>query len=101
MRLIYGYEFSATLTTDRLHYKLQTRPIVREGAQDEEQSNCPAIEMRNKNLVIAPKGVPDTKTARPTDRRSHQLNSMSRTVIVILIYHRHKPIDLVSYSTQS
>jgi hypothetical protein len=28
----YGYESSATLTTDRLHYKLQTRPLVREGA---------------------------------------------------------------------
>jgi hypothetical protein len=27
-----GYEFSATLTTDRLHYKLQTRPLFREGA---------------------------------------------------------------------
>jgi hypothetical protein len=30
--VIYGYESSATLTTDRLHYKLQTRPLVREGA---------------------------------------------------------------------
>jgi hypothetical protein len=29
---MYGYESSATLTTDRLHYKLQTRPLVREGA---------------------------------------------------------------------
>jgi hypothetical protein len=26
------YESSATPTTDRLHYKLQTRPLVREGA---------------------------------------------------------------------
>jgi hypothetical protein len=38
---MYGYESSATLTADRLHYKLQTRPLVREGAQDEWQSNCP------------------------------------------------------------
>jgi hypothetical protein len=30
--LMYGYESSATLTTDRLHYKLHTRPPVREGA---------------------------------------------------------------------
>jgi hypothetical protein len=30
--LMYGYESSATLTTDRLHYKLQTRPLLREGA---------------------------------------------------------------------
>jgi hypothetical protein len=29
---MYGYEFSATLTTDRLYYKLQTRPLIREGA---------------------------------------------------------------------
>jgi hypothetical protein len=29
---MYGSESSATLTTDRLHYKLQIRPLVREGA---------------------------------------------------------------------
>jgi hypothetical protein len=29
---MYSYETSATLTTDRLHYKLQTHPHVREGA---------------------------------------------------------------------
>jgi hypothetical protein len=40
---MYGYESSATLTTDRLHYKLQTRPVVRE---DEEQSVFPAKEMK-------------------------------------------------------
>jgi hypothetical protein len=30
-RVMYSYE-SATLTIDRLHYKLHTRPLVREGA---------------------------------------------------------------------
>jgi hypothetical protein len=30
--IMYSYESSATLTTDRLHYKLQARPLVREGA---------------------------------------------------------------------
>jgi hypothetical protein len=30
--VMYGYESSATLTTDRLHYKLQTRPLVTEGS---------------------------------------------------------------------
>jgi hypothetical protein len=30
--VMYYYESSATLTTDRLHYKLQTRPLVREVA---------------------------------------------------------------------
>jgi hypothetical protein len=29
---MYGYESSATLTTDRLQNKLQTRPLVRQGA---------------------------------------------------------------------
>jgi hypothetical protein len=31
--VMYGCESSAILTTDRLYYKLQTRPLVREGAQ--------------------------------------------------------------------
>jgi hypothetical protein len=44
--------------------------------QDEEQSNCPAKERKKKYLVMGPKGVPDTKTDKPTDRQSqHQLNS--------------------------
>jgi hypothetical protein len=30
--VMYGYESSTTLTTGRLHYKLQTRPLVWEGA---------------------------------------------------------------------
>jgi hypothetical protein len=30
--VMYGYESSATQTTDRLYYKLHTRPLVREGA---------------------------------------------------------------------
>jgi hypothetical protein len=29
--VMYGNESSATLTTDILHYKLQTRPLVKEG----------------------------------------------------------------------
>jgi hypothetical protein len=31
--VIYSHESSATLTTDRLQYKLQIHPLVREGAQ--------------------------------------------------------------------
>jgi hypothetical protein len=30
--VMYGYESSTTLTTDRWHYKLQSHPLVREGA---------------------------------------------------------------------
>jgi hypothetical protein len=59
---MYGYESSATLTTDRLHYKLQARPLVSESSQDEEQSNFPAKERKKKNLFMGPKGVPDTMT---------------------------------------
>jgi hypothetical protein len=33
--VMYGYEPSATLTTDRLHCKLQTSPLVREDAKQE------------------------------------------------------------------
>jgi hypothetical protein len=63
--VIYGYESSATQATDRLHYKLQTHPL-----QDEEQSNFPAKESKRKNLVMGPKGVPDTKTYWLTDGQS-------------------------------
>jgi hypothetical protein len=68
---MYGYEFSATLTTDRLRYKLKTRPLVREGTLRQR-----AKEMEKKILVMGLKGVPDTKMYRPTDHRSQdQLNS--------------------------
>jgi hypothetical protein len=73
--VMHGYESSATLTTDRLHYKLQNRPLVREGPPNEEQSNCPAKERKKIYLVMGPKGALDTKKDRPIDRRSqHQLN---------------------------
>jgi hypothetical protein len=65
---MYGYESSATLTTDRLHYKLQTCPLVREGAprQIAKQLSGKRKE-KKKHLVMGAKGVPDTKTDRPTD----------------------------------
>jgi hypothetical protein len=59
--VMYGYESSATLTTDRLHYKLQTRPLVRE-------SKSKAIvrqkKGKSKTWSWAPKGWP---TPRHTD----------------------------------
>jgi hypothetical protein len=55
----YGYESSATLTTDRLHYKLQTRPLVREGAAIFRQKKG-----KRKIWSWAPKGCP---TPRHTD----------------------------------
>jgi hypothetical protein len=73
--VMYGYESSATLTTDRLHCILETRPLVREGAPRRRAKNFPAEEKKKKHVAMGPKGVPDTKMDRPTDRRSkHQLN---------------------------
>jgi hypothetical protein len=72
---MYGYESSATLSTDRLQYKLQIRPLVREGSPGKEQSNCPVKRRKKKSLVMGQKKVADTKTDRPTDSRlQHQLN---------------------------
>jgi hypothetical protein len=45
--VIYGYESSAILTTGRLHYKLQTRPLVREGAPRRKRN---AIFRRNSKI---------------------------------------------------
>jgi hypothetical protein len=74
---MYGYESSATLATDRLHYKLQTRPLVREGAPRRRAKQFSGkMKWKKENLVMGPKGVPVTKTDRPTDRRSkHQLTN--------------------------
>jgi hypothetical protein len=60
---MYGYESSATLTTDRLHYKLQTCPLVRKGAPRRKAKQFSGKRKKEKtNLVMGPKGVPDTKT---------------------------------------
>jgi hypothetical protein len=52
---MYGYESSATLTTDRLHYKLQIRPLVREGAASKKAKQFSDKKMEKKNLSWAPK----------------------------------------------
>jgi hypothetical protein len=52
--------------------KLQTRPLVREGASQEENCKCLKVfSMKVKeNLVVGPKWWPDTRTDWPTDSRS-------------------------------
>jgi hypothetical protein len=61
--VMYGYEPSATLTTDRLHYKLQTRPLVREGAPRRRTKQLSGkTKGKSKIWSWAPKGVPNTKT---------------------------------------
>jgi hypothetical protein len=67
---MYGYESSATLTTDRLHYKLQTSPLAREGATRGKAKQFSGKRKEIENLGMGPKGVPDTKMDRPTDLRS-------------------------------
>jgi hypothetical protein len=48
-------------------YKGQTRPLVREGAAQEQDRNCLTC---NKDLVVSPRWVLCSKTDWPADRRS-------------------------------
>jgi hypothetical protein len=65
-----AYESSATLTTDRLRYKLQTHHVVKEGAPSRRSNQFSGKRKWKKDLVMGPKGVPDTKTYWLTDRQS-------------------------------
>jgi hypothetical protein len=47
--------------------KLQTHPLVRVGAAQQETRN---YQTKNKNLVVGSRWGPDTKTDWPTERRS-------------------------------
>jgi hypothetical protein len=49
--VMYGYESSRTLTIDRLHYKLQTLLLVREGAP-KTKSKAIFRQMKGKNKDI-------------------------------------------------
>jgi hypothetical protein len=63
--VMYGYESSATLTTDRLHYKLQIRPLVRESAPRQRVKQFSGkTKGKSKIWSWAPKGCP---TPRYTD----------------------------------
>jgi hypothetical protein len=64
-RVMYGYESSAYLTTDRLHYKLQTCPLVREGTPERRANQFSGkIKEKVKSSHGPPKGCP---TPRHTD----------------------------------
>jgi hypothetical protein len=65
---MYGYESSATLTTERLHYKLQTRPVLREGSPRQRAKQLPG-KKKKKNLVVGPKVVPDLPSVTSTQLR--------------------------------
>jgi hypothetical protein len=67
------------------------RPVLssERAPHDEEQSNCPAKKRKKKKkeLVMSPKGVPETKTDKPNDSRSqHQLNSTQERISNLLIH---------------
>jgi hypothetical protein len=60
--VMYGHESSATLTTDRLHHKLQTRLLVREGAPRCRANQFSSkIKKKVKSGHWAPKGCPIPK----------------------------------------
>jgi hypothetical protein len=55
-------------TQKQLYSKLQTRPLVREGATKEQIRNLSKRNFKEKEkLVAGPRWVPDTKTDWPTD----------------------------------
>jgi hypothetical protein len=60
---MYGYESSTTLTTDRLHYQLQTRPLVREGDPRGRRKQLSGKREEKEKSGHGPKGVLDTKTS--------------------------------------
>jgi hypothetical protein len=51
---MYAYESSATLTTDRLHYKLQTRPLVRVGAPRQSAKQLSGKDMKKEKSGHGP-----------------------------------------------
>jgi hypothetical protein len=70
----YGLKSQGTRTKERLSWqgsaafiKKQTRPLVREGAPQEQDRNC---HTSNKDLVVSPKWVLYSKRNCPADRRS-------------------------------
>jgi hypothetical protein len=60
--VMYGYESSAALTTDRLQYKLQTRPLVREDASKQRAKQFSGKRKEKAKSGHRPQRVPETKT---------------------------------------
>jgi hypothetical protein len=103
----YGYGFCATWTIEWLHCKLQTRPLVREGALYAETRTCQTKE--NLRSGHGPQRAgPDTKNYWPTDRRSQNqlqlqfqlLGWSTNRDLRILICARTFPTTTVSQSVE-
>jgi hypothetical protein len=78
MKVNKSWNFLLYETSKSIPYTLQTHPLVREGAPRRRAKQLSGKRKKKKkknNLVMGPKGVPDSKTDRLKDRRSHQLNS--------------------------
>jgi hypothetical protein len=74
---MYGYESSATLSTDRSHYNLQTSLLVREVARRRRAKQLSGKRKKIEKSGRGPQGV-------PTDRRSqHQRKDKARDSIVV------------------
>jgi hypothetical protein len=71
---MYDYESTETLTTDRLHYKLQTRPLAKEGASRRPKQLSGKIKEKES-------GLGPQRDARPSVTTSTQL-SESRSWLV-------------------
>jgi hypothetical protein len=70
--VMYGYESSTTLTTDRLHYKLQTRPLVRAGAPKRRAKQFSGIRKEEVKSRHGPQGGArhqDIRTDWPVSRK--------------------------------
>jgi hypothetical protein len=64
---MYCYESSATLTTDRLHYKLQTRTLVREGA--------PKLHYKLQTRTLVREDAPKRRAMQFSDKRKENVKS--------------------------
>jgi hypothetical protein len=94
-----GYESSVTLTTNKLHYRLQTRTLCQRGRpRIKSKAIIQQKERKKKNLITGPKGIPETKTDRLTDRWAHQLNSVNQefSLRVTVLSPRISSIDLAA-----
>jgi hypothetical protein len=60
--VMYGHESTANVTTDRVHYKLQARSLVREGTPRRRVNQFSGKRKEKVKSGHGSKGVLDTKT---------------------------------------
>jgi hypothetical protein len=98
----YGYEPSATLITGRLHYKLQTHPLVREGATRRRAKQFSGKRREEEKSGHRLQRGADTKTYKQTDLRSqYQLKSTQLFALSESRGHFRNPKERVHPSLQA